>query len=226
MEIQMSHSFLNKITRFNNSDAIVFNGKTYSYTDIIAMSDKWQQFIDREHIEPGQVVALESPASPEACAALIALVNHNTIIVPLTTLPPARREEFHEIAQIEFIITLDGNGQLCSHERTHRHASHELYSRLRESSSPGLVLFSSGTSGTSKATVLDFTQVLGRYGEATRPRRTLSFLNIDHIGGINTLFHTLSQGGTVITIPKRTPDTVFDAIATHKVEVLPTTPTF
>jgi len=222
----MSHSFISKMARFNNSDAIVFNGKIYSYADLIEMSEKWRQFIDREHIQIGQVVALESPASPEACAALIALIDHNTIIVPLTTLPPTKRQEFHEVAQVEFIITLDGTEQLCSYERTYRHAYHELYSRLRESSSPGLVLFSSGTSGASKATVLDFTKVLGRYGEPTRPRRTLSFLNLDHIGGINTFFHTLSQGGTIITIPKRTPDTVFEAIATHKVEVLPTTPTF
>lgn len=222
----MGHSFFNRIASFENSDAIVYNGTTYSYARLMEMSHKWQQLLDRQHIEAGQVVALESPSSPEACAALIALIERNAIVVPLVTLPPAKRKEFHEVAQVEFVITLDGTEQHCSYEQTHRQASHALYERLRNNSAPGLVLFSSGTSGTSKATVLDFTKVLAHYGEATRPRRTLAFLNIDHIGGINTFFHTVSQGGTIITIPERTPDTVFEAIATHKVQVLPTTPTF
>ncbi len=222
----MSQSFLRTMALFGDQDAMVFNGKNYRYSDLIEMSHTWRHVLDGERIERGQVVALESPSSPEACAALMALVERGAIIVPLGILPAAKREEFHEVAQVEFVITLDGVGQRCFSERTHRHSSHEFYERLRRGSSPGLVLFSSGTSGTSKATVLDFTKVLGRYGDAVRPRRTLSFLNLDHIGGINTFFHTLSQGGTIITISERTPDTVFEAIERHRVEVLPTTPTF
>jgi acyl-CoA synthetase (AMP-forming)/AMP-acid ligase II len=68
--------------------------------------------------------------------------------------------------------------------------------------------------------------VLAKYGEPKRPQRILSFLNLDHIGGINTLFHTLSQGGAVVTVADRTPDSVFATIAEHRVDVLPTTPTF
>lgn len=74
--------------------------------------------------------------------------------------------------------------------------------------------------------MLDFDKVLSRYAAPASPRRILLFLNLDHIGGINTLLHTLSQGGTVITIGERTPDAVFAAIAEHRVQVLPTTPTF
>ena len=88
------------------------------------------------------------------------------------------------------------------------------------------MLFSSGTTGRSKASVLDFAKVLGKYGEARRPRRTLGFLNLDHIGGINTLLHTLSQGGALVTIAERTPQTVCAAVAEHRIQVLPTTPTF
>jgi acyl-CoA synthetase (AMP-forming)/AMP-acid ligase II len=74
--------------------------------------------------------------------------------------------------------------------------------------------------------VLDFTKVLARYRAGGRARRILSFLSLDHIGGINTLLHTLCTGGTVVTVPERTPEAVFGAIEAHRVEVLPTTPTF
>ena len=92
----------------------------------------------------------------------------------------------------EAVITVDDRGKR-QFQVTGRSASHPLYDRLRAASTAGLVLFSSGTSGRSKASVLDFSKVLGRYGAPTRPRRTLSFLSLDHIGGINTLLHTLLE---------------------------------
>jgi acyl-coenzyme A synthetase/AMP-(fatty) acid ligase len=56
--------------------------------------------------------------------------------------------------------------------------------------------------------------------------RTMSFLLLDHIGGINTLFHTLSNGGTVVSVDARDPETVCAAVARHRVQLLPTSPTF
>ena len=49
---------------------------------------------------------------------------------------------------------------------------------------------------------------------------------LDHIGGINTLFHILTSGGTVVTLPERTPEAICAGIERHRVQLLPTTPTF
>jgi acyl-CoA synthetase (AMP-forming)/AMP-acid ligase II len=54
----------------------------------------------------------------------------------------------------------------------------------------------------------------------------LSFLQFDHIGGINTLLHTLFNRGVVVTPSGRTPELVIDDIQRFGVELLPTTPTF
>ena len=56
--------------------------------------------------------------------------------------------------------------------------------------------------------------------------KTLSFLLFDHIGGLNTLFHTLFNKGTVIFPRNRTVDEVLKACTDYEVDVLPTTPTF
>jgi len=211
--------------RFGDVDAVIFNTRTHSYADLLAEVETWREFLVSNGISPGQVVTLEGPSSPYTCAGLLALVDHGVIAVPLSVLPDAKREEFHEVAEVEVVITVDEHGnRRCEH--TDRWSEHDLYAQLRAARRPGLVLFSSGTSGRSKASVLDFTKVLAKYGEPKRPQRILSFLNLDHIGGINTLFHTLSQGGAVVTVADRTPDSVFATIAEHRVDVLPTTPTF
>ncbi|HEV3003355.1 MAG TPA: fatty acid--CoA ligase family protein, partial [Pirellulales bacterium] len=56
--------------------------------------------------------------------------------------------------------------------------------------------------------------------------RTIVFMELDHIGGFNTLFHVLCDGGTVIPLRQRTPQAVARAIERHRVQLLPTTPTF
>jgi acyl-coenzyme A synthetase/AMP-(fatty) acid ligase len=221
----MDNSFLDRLRAFGDTDAIIFQNVRHSYADLTRQIQAWREFLDSRNVRAGDVVVLEGPASPDACAGLLALAERKAIVVPLTPLPDAKRTEFHEVAQVETVITV-GSDAGTTYTHTGRTAEHPLYTRLRAAGTPGLVLFSSGTTGKSKATVLDFSKVLGRYGAPTRPKRTLAFLNLDHIGGINTLLHTLSQGGTIVTLAQRTPDAVCAAIADHGVEVLPTTPTF
>ncbi|MEW1691883.1 fatty acid--CoA ligase family protein [Streptomyces sp. NPDC091265] len=221
----MTHPFLTRLESFPDSEAIAFEGRTYRYDDLLRLVGEWRLFLDRHGVRAGEVVTLEGSYSPQACAGLLALIERGVVVVPLSTLPAAKRAEFLDVAQVEVVIRVDAGGVHHS-ERTGRSAEHALYQELRDAGRPGLVLFSSGTTGRSKASVLDFEKVLARYGEPTRPSRILSFLSLDHIGGVNTLLHTLSQGGTVVTVAERTPEAVFQAIAEHRVEILPTTPTF
>ncbi len=223
---QGTRSFLGVLGKHGDADAVVFNGETTSYQMLLRQVNEWREYLDQHGISAGQVVVLEAAYSPAACAALLALIDAGAIVVPLTTLPKAKRTEFHEIAEVEKVVTIDGLGSGRHVTETGGLATHELYAALRAGPTPGLVLFSSGTSGRSKASVLDIAKALARYSGKGRAARTLSFLNLDHIGGINTLLHTFTHGGAIITVPERTPDSVFAAIAAHRVEVLPTTPTF
>jgi acyl-coenzyme A synthetase/AMP-(fatty) acid ligase len=111
-------------------------------------------------------------------------------------------------------------------ERTARHAQHPLYDALHKREAPGLVLFSSGSTGNNKAVVHDFHLLLRKFQQSRRPWRTLLFLGLDHIGGINTLFYTLSNGGMAVVPADRSPSGVCQAIQQHRVELLPTSPTF
>jgi acyl-CoA synthetase (AMP-forming)/AMP-acid ligase II len=214
-----------RLRDFSGNDALISDGRHFPYADLIEATRDWERFLDREAVARGSVVSLEGGYSFQACAALLALIARAAIVVPLGPLPEAKRAEFVATAQVETMLEVgEEGGRRCV--TTGHHARHPLYERLRRPGLPGLVLFSSGTTGRSKASVLDFDKILGRYRAARTSQRVLSFLSFDHIGGINTLLHTLSQGGTVITVRERTPDSVFAAISEHRVQVLPTTPTF
>jgi acyl-CoA synthetase (AMP-forming)/AMP-acid ligase II len=214
---------LGRMQAFGDAPAIAADTQVHTYSDLLQRANLWENRLSGGGVSAGSVVALEVGHLADAAAALLALAGRGAIVVPLTGLPPARQAELHETAQVEFVVTPDGREPVS---RTGRSADHELYASLRRPGSPGLVLFSSGTSGRSKAAVLDFSKVLGRYRSPARPSRTLCFMNIDHIGGVNTLLHTLSHGGMLVTVAERSPDSVLGAVAQHRVEVLPTTPTF
>ena len=92
--------------------------------------------------------------------------------------------------------------------------------------SPGLIMFSSGSTGKSKAMVHDFGRVLEKFLVRRQALVTLTFLLFDHMGGLNTLLHTLSNDGTVVATQDRDPEVVCGLVQDHHVELLPVSPTF
>ena len=176
--------------------------------------------IDLSPIESGDVVALIGDFEPQSIAALLRLIEKEAIIVPLTKDTHAQHPYFFEQAGVNKVIC---DGVVSS---IGKRISHPLTDTLREKRHAGLVLYSTGTTGKPKAILHDFTRFLRRF-ETPRPTlRTLSFLLFDHIGGLNTLLHTLYNKGVVVTPTTRTVDAVLKTCAEHGVEVLPTTPTF
>jgi long-chain acyl-CoA synthetase len=206
-------------------DALVWQGNTYSYAWLLNAIHEWSQRLQVETVTPGTVVSLEMDFSPDSIALLLALVEHACVIVPLTASVEAKKPEFRGIAQIEVIIRTDDDDQV-HFQKTAVRATHALYQRLLRAQRPGLILFSSGSTGKSKAAVHDFAPLLEKFKVPRHALRTLTFLLFDHIGGVNTLLYTLSNAGCVVTVQDRQPDAVCQAIERYRVQLLPTSPTF
>jgi acyl-CoA synthetase (AMP-forming)/AMP-acid ligase II len=180
-------------------------------------------------IGPGSVVLLEGNYSKAAIGLLLALIGRGAITVPLTPQAAVQRGALASIAEVAFSCRFEGEGdseQLWEWEGASRPTTSPLLKRLMASGHPGLVLFSSGSTGQPKAVLHDCSLLLQKFERPGQRKTTLSFLLFDHIGGVDTLFSTLSSGGTLVTVPRRDPDAVCAAIEAHGVHTLPASPTF
>jgi acyl-CoA synthetase (AMP-forming)/AMP-acid ligase II len=207
-----------------DDEAFASDSMVMTYAGLLAHVEAWQERMRRAGLPAGAIVEMDGHYSPQTLAVLLALMQRRAIIVPLSREVQAHHQEFCELAQVEYHVRLAEATSTV--ESTGRCAHHPLYSQLRERDSPGLVLFSSGSTGKSKAVVHDFQLLLKKFAQPRRRWRTMLFLGLDHIGGMNTLLYTFSNGGTAVVPRDRSPSAVCQAIQQHRVELLPTSPTF
>jgi len=147
------------------------------------------------------------------------------IVVPLSRAIKNRRKDFLNIAEVQYIFSFDDEDS-WQEEKRDIPIKNNLLRQLIAIGEPGLVLFSSGSTGENKAALHNLSKFLQKFIERRYRLRTLIFLLFDHIGGINTLFYTLSNGGTMVISPLRTPADICRHIEKYKVELLPTSPSF
>jgi long-chain acyl-CoA synthetase len=205
--------------------AIVWNAARFTYGDIAVRVARSLADIEQRGLAPGSVIGLEGDFSPNSVALFLALVEKACIVVPQSNVLRKGRETKDRIAEIEHYYRVDAEDEI-SFETTGRHAGHALYRILAERRHPGLVLFSSGTSGESKAAIHDFVFLLEKFAVPRPALSTLNFLLFDHWGGLNTLLHTLANSGTTVTVRDRSPEAVCRLIEEFEVKLLPATPTF
>lgn len=216
---------LERMEQARDTTAIVWHGASVRYGELVDRVAQWRTALDEAGVAAGQVIGIEGDYSPGAISLLLALIARNTIVVPLTASVAVHRDEFLTIAEAQAVISFDDNDGWHIARRDVA-VSHELTRALIAQGHPGLVLFSSGSTGKSKAALHDFAPLLEKFKVVRHRQVTLTFLLLDHIGGINTLFYTLSNGGTAVVARTRDPDEVCAAIERHRVELLPTSPTF
>lgn len=204
---------------------MVWRDQAFTYGSLLDTVAFWKHQLATHGVKPGQVVALEGDFSPQAIGLLLALIDGKAVVVPLTKAMEAHRTEFMDIAEVEVRVSFDAADE-WQIERGTSEVRNPITRQLIDLGQPGLVLFSSGSTGKSKAALHNFTALLEKFRVVRRQLCTLTFLLLDHIGGINTLFYALANGGTVVSVPSRDPEVVCHAIARHRVELLPTSPTF
>jgi long-chain acyl-CoA synthetase len=205
--------------------ALALPGGSYTYADLLERVRAWHRRLSE--LPPGRVISIEGDYGPDSIALFLASTWAGHIAVPISPDSVAHRDSYLTIAAVEYRVRLDASlGGSEPLAPTGVQADHPLYGQLRSVGHPGLVLFSSGSTGAPKAAVHDLERLLIKFLVPRQKFRTLVFLLLDHIGGINTLFYTLANGGSVVLSRDRSPAAVCEAIEAHQVELLPTSPTF
>lgn len=216
---------LDVFQEYSDREAIIWRDFGYSYQTLLKQVNEATRYLIENDVKPGTVTGIEADFSPNAVALMLALIEHGCVIVPLTASIAAKKEEFLDIAEVELCLELNPQDEI-KFMRTPRRSSNPIVRGLLDKGHPGLILFSSGSTGKSKAAVHDVVGILNKFKVRRHARRAITFLLYDHIGGFNTMLYQLSNGGCIVTVRDRDPDTVLCAIEQQKVELLPTSPTF
>lgn len=214
-----------RIRARGDEEALARGDASTSCADLLGTTAAWAAALDDAGAGPGRVVAFEGDFGERAVGLMLALIARRSVAVPLASATARQREEFLPTAGAEFLVA-DRDPGPAAIARLADRPRHPLIDDLARDGAPGLVLFSSGSTGRPKAMLHDVDRLLEKFERPRPGARILGFLMLDHIGGLNTLFHGLARGGTVVAVPDRRPETVCRAIARHRVEVLPTSPTF
>jgi acyl-CoA synthetase (AMP-forming)/AMP-acid ligase II len=219
----MDISFLiNNILTNKDAEAVITDTRIYLFSDIYDEYIKTKQYLQDNGIGTGRIVSLIAEFKAQSIAMIIALIENDCILVPIS--PSIKTiDSFIRISQSEFVIDLREEKPKIT--RTYTIASHEMILQL-QGKAPGLILFSSGTTGEPKAAIHNLYFLLEKFKKPGKVLRTVTFLLFDHIGGFNTLIHTLTNGGQIVLISSRDADVVCRTIERYKVELLPTSPTF
>ncbi len=223
--------FFERLRSFGTDAALVYptapgEERTATYAGLVAQAETWESTLRAQGVCAGQVVGIEGAFTEAATSLLLALWRLGAIVAPLVREMRPHRDAFLDIAQGTLLIEVSDVGEVSFTRRELAPDENPLLAKLRERKQPGLLIFSSGSSGKPKAILHDVSRILEKFREAKRRKTTLCFLLFDHIGGIDTLLNTLSSGGKLVTVERREPECVARAIAKHQVHTLPTSPTF
>ncbi|HXM54462.1 MAG TPA: long-chain fatty acid--CoA ligase [Candidatus Dormibacteraeota bacterium] len=202
-----------------SAEAVVWRGRTWTYRELATARARWATRLAA--LEPDGAVGLRADFAPDALAALVALAELRRVVVPLPEPPDPGEEARLVLAGARYLVS----GTEVT-DRGPARARPPLYRELDRRGHAGLVVFTSGSTSAPKGIVHDLDWQLAKFGTRRAPLRTIAFLLFDHLGGLNTALHTLSSGGALIVPASRRPDDVCAAVARHRAELVPATPTF
>jgi long-chain acyl-CoA synthetase len=214
-----------RMKNLGKTTAIYSREKNYSYKEMIHEIEEWRKKLQRDGVTKGTVCAVFGDFSPETCAIFFAMMLEKVIMVPLTTSIEKEMNGLKAIAGVQCIYYLNDESNI-KFEKYDSIPQNELVETYRSKKNPGLIVFSSGSSGKPKGILQDCENVMKKFVVVRPGWKTVLFLMMDHFGGFNTFLSTFAYGGTAICVKSRSPEDVLSVIQEGKATLLPTTPTF
>ncbi|MBF0118389.1 MAG: acyl--CoA ligase [Desulfobacterales bacterium] len=214
-----------RLSEFKDETAIIWQDQKYSYRQILDGVLKWYNILEEYGIKQGESVAIYGDFSPNVTCLILSLIKNNNIAVPLTSSMFPTLEDCLKIARATCLFEFNDSDSF-NFRRINNNPDHPLLEDLRKNNDSGLIIFTSGSTGEMKAALHSFTKVISKFKKKGQPFVTLAFLLFDHIGGINTLFGSLTSCGKIILGVKREPEFICKMIEQYKVNLLGATPTF
>ena len=218
------------LDRFATADpslkAFVHKGQVFSYGQMSARIAEFTTELRERGVKAGQTVVVLADYAPDVFCMILALASLKALVVPMTRGSVIEEGEALAISGCDHAITFAPDGLSWALQRQAVPVSNPMLDEFRATAKAGLILFSSGSTGKPKGMLHDFERVMEKFFVQRAPVVAIPFLMLDHFGGINTILAITASLGTVVTAEDRAIATICAAIQDHKVELLPTTPSF
>ncbi len=217
------------IERFQSAPertAFIHEGREVRYGDVVETINNFLTRLQKAGVHPGATVVVLGDYSPEVFCMMMALCVNGSIMIPLTRNSVVQESEALEVSGCEWYVEFDTAGRDGVITYRGLKSDNVLLKEFLKRGTPGMVLFSSGSTGQPKGILHDFNQVTEKFRKQRAPVVAIPFLMIDHFGGINTILAITSGLGTVVTVANRSIQNICAAIEAYRVELLPATPSF
>ena len=133
------------------------------------------------NLPQGSVIAIESDFCPATISLFISLVKNNHIIVPLTSISDYNKKQFIEISKSQYYMKLEQTSDKINleYKKLDFDWQNNYYTTIRNRKSGGLVVFSSGSTGDSKASVHDIEPIFDKFKDPTHNNTLIIITPID-----------------------------------------------
>lgn len=218
---------LERFARARDRVAFVHHDVGFTYGALVDRVGMLETELAAQGVSAEDIVVLKADYSPEVVCVLLALARLRCVIVPLTSGSVIEENEVLPISgSTKRIVFAPGGVSWHLDNEGASEVGNAVLDTFRRAKRPGIVLFSSGSTGKPKGMLHDLWRVLEKFRVQRAPVVAIPFLMLDHFGGINTILAITSSLGTVVTTENRLLPTICQAIERHKVDLLPTTPSF
>ena len=222
-----------RLRKFDQQLIAINESGAVTYADFVQRVARWRLALQHWGVVSGDRVGLVSHYHIDVVALLQALMEQRCVVIPLSQDDHGSFDERLKTARATKLLTVAARGEIAPESTQCRDLgvgdapTHPLLESMASSARAGFVIFTSGSTGQGKAVLLDYGRMTQKYRARIREsHRTLLFLKLDHIGGLNTLFSVTFNGGTIVTCPSRQAKDICSCIEQYAVELLPTTPSF
>jgi acyl-CoA synthetase (AMP-forming)/AMP-acid ligase II len=208
------------------SPAFTHEGRVVTYGEVLAKVDGFGEKLRELGVKAGEKVVILGDYSPEVVCLILALARNRNIIIPLSREGVIELSTALGVSGCHWFAEFDAEDIEVTITERRIPVENTLLADFLTTGAPGLVLFSSGSTGAPKGILHDFNRVAEKFLKPRQATTAIPFLMLDHFGGINTILAITSSLGHVVTVRNRSIASICRAIQDFKVELLPTTPSF